>query len=318
MTCLRTLVLTLVLLTPFALHAAEPCSQLSPEDYQTYVQLTDAGKRFAVEKNYAEAINAYQLARKLCDEDAVVTYNQARLTELSGDCLGAIMLYERGLEQLAAASSEAIDAATFDEKLSNARKNCVGTLELACTKELRVVVDGELAACPGELALPAGTHHVKTFDGVELSSEQSFVIEPEKRLRLELDAAPIVDVPPEMELDEPSPALAIAGWSSAGLGLALLATGTALHFVAEADRDEFRDASRLNGVVQDLSQARAAELEAQANDTDTIAAICLGVGGAALAVGVTLLVLDWSSDERAPSTLSLGLSPASVSLSLHF
>jgi hypothetical protein len=88
-------------------------------------------------------------------------------------------------------------------------------------------------------------------------------------------------------------------WLVVGTGVALAGVGVALHFVAEGDRDDLRAALRdpPAGYVDEMTQIEAYDREAEANTLDTLGAVGIAVGGAAIATGVIWLIVGSGGDE---------------------
>lgn len=99
----------------------------------------------------------------------------------------------------------------------------------------------------------------------------------------------------QQEFEDRSQLLSISGWTAVGLGVVLAGAGVALHFVAESDRDNVRIPSETVpeiGAITSVTQVEAKSIEQRADSMDTLGAVGTAVGGAVLATGVTLLVID--------------------------
>lgn len=112
-------------------------------------------------------------------------------------------------------------------------------------------------------------------------------------LEEKLKATPTPAPRPEPEpVQPPAPTsrpLRIPGWVLVGAGAALMATGAALGAVAASKAGELEDASRL-GTLPDYSEYEDVEDSGKGLELGQI--VTLAVGGAALAAGATLLILD--------------------------
>ena len=84
----------------------------------------------------------------------------------------------------------------------------------------------------------------------------------------------------------------LAGWISAGLGVALLGAGAAMGAVASSKSNEVERAHAAGN--KEFSEVADAESTGKSMDTGSV--IGFTVGGAALATGVVLLVLHYTSD----------------------
>ncbi len=81
----------------------------------------------------------------------------------------------------------------------------------------------------------------------------------------------------------------LPGWVLVGVGAALVATGAVLGGLASSKASELGDASRL-GTQPDFSEYEDLQDSGQSLELGQI--VSLAVGGAALATGATLLILD--------------------------
>ena len=112
----------------------------------------------------------------------------------------------------------------------------------------------------------------------------------------------------QQEFRDRSQLLSVSGWSAVGLGVALAGTGVALHFVAESDRDNVRIPSKSIpeiGAITSVTQVEAQSIEQRADSMDTLAAVGAAVGGAVLATGVALLVMDALAEPPVLSTVEV-------------
>lgn len=164
------------------------------------------------------------------------------------------------------------------------------------------------------------------IDGTELPLAP--LVPEEKPNEPEVTVAPLVPQPlpePQKILPEPHPALTVTkpvpsaksywmsytGGSVGVAGLALLATGA--YFGKQANSAESRTHSENTQLAIDRFNREASDNARNAN-------ILFGVGGAALAVGVTMIILDftvWGESEDKPSA-TIGVGPNSGNLTVRF
>lgn len=124
---------------------------------------------------------------------------------------------------------------------------------------------------------------------------------------------------PEPEpLPPPDRTQRLAGWTLL-IGGTLLAAGGggALHLLAESDRDRVREPSQVDdlGTIESITEVEAHELQESANTLDAVALTLVGVGSAAVATGVVLLILDALAVSELEATgLRLDVTPTELGL----
>lgn len=109
-------------------------------------------------------------------------------------------------------------------------------------------------------------------------------------------------------------------WVVFGGGVLLVGGGVVLQFVAEGDRDTVRDAARDdNGVITGITSTEAHELQDSANTQSTVAAVMMGVGGAAMVGGLVWALVGGGGDtETEGSVDQVSVAPAPGGLLLKF
>lgn len=93
----------------------------------------------------------------------------------------------------------------------------------------------------------------------------------------------------------PDYTMMILGWSGVGAGVALLATGTGLMLSTVDDRETLnnpRFSTERGDIVVNLTEREARDLEDSIATKETAAVVTFGLGGAFLAAGTVLLILD--------------------------
>lgn len=114
------------------------------------------------------------------------------------------------------------------------------------------------------------------------------------------------DTEEERLMRNPPTDLSPYGWAAVGTGSTLLLVGVALHVVAALDRSALENPERnAFGDIQSLTEKEAYEREERANTLMPVALASYGVGGALVATGVVLLLLNEGGDAQDPS-LSVG------------
>jgi len=112
----------------------------------------------------------------------------------------------------------------------------------------------------------------------------------------------------QRDFEDRSQLLSLSGWTAVGLGVVLAGAGVALHFVAESDRDNVRTPRETIpeiGAITSVTQLEAKSIEQRADSMDTLGAVGAALGGAVLATGVTLLVLDAVAEPPTLGTVEL-------------
>lgn len=288
------LVLAALYLTPTRAQAADehPCqTKLSGAALQNYNKLESEGVTAFKAKNYSAAIQSFETALALCDQSQSLVFAMGRAYHLSGDCLNASKHYKAAL-LLTGKKMEDIKL-----RLNEANKECSdrpGLLEITCIQPgVMVSVNGAPpVACPHSAELKAGP--VSVF-----ATGQDLVSRTENS-NVEANQTTKVLIP--MLAEDGASGFSIAGWSTAGAGAVTLITGGVLYGMAESLRSEVtdaKDAALENGQPVDaLSREDALAKQDDADTFATAGAICFGIGGAALATGALLLILD---DVQSPS-----------------
>ena len=218
------------------------------------------------------------------------------------------------------------DVDLFVPKLLETRaKATTGTVKLSCDKEITTVnvqapdlssttwpCPSTQQAAPGDYTLTIPGHDVTEVVAVELGETASV------RLGITtIEQDPIIFAPDDD--------LRIGAWTSLGVGSAMLVTGLVMHAIA---LDYFTDVTipgdinytnGVNPVVSGTTEAEARASLDTAQTLDTTAWVVVGVGGAAIATGVILLLLS-DPDETPLPGVSVGASKDNITLSFggHF
>ena len=255
-----------------------------------------------------------------------IHYNLARLYEDAGDDARALHHYEACL----AGDAE-------PKVLSRARvgRDRVRFRSLAHL-QVAVVPDGAMVIVDGEprgrsplppLDLPAGRHVVRVErEGCHPQEREVELVAgtavQELRFTLESLVAPTIEVLGarrrdtaaghivvlDDELEPPRTRAGAWRWVTLGTGVALLAGGTTLYLLGEADFQEVREAPGYGGGGPvDMTARRARSLVEGGQDKQTVGAVLMGVGGAAVATSIVLFVLDATVWDH---SVARGASPA--------
>lgn len=290
--------LALLLGTCLALGAPEPASAASgPSARRQAKGWYKTGRAHMKAKRYAEASEAFETAFGL-DPAPPLLWNLARALELG--------------RKLDAAKKRYVDLLGMDRLKHRLRKQV-----LLRIKALDARMEAEAAAKP---KLPPDDPKITTgpvdpgLGKPETPRDPKTPIEavkpegpPKTALKGPLTG---IDVRKESGADGLS-GMRVAGWATLGTGVALGATAAILHVLAEGKRSEVTDPSGRNalGAVTSVTQARAAQLEDEANTFDSVALGAAIAGGAALITGLVLLLLPDGSEQASVPAVSVGAGP---------
>ncbi len=256
----------------------------------------------------------FELAIKLfleayaVDPDPAIQFNVGRAYEELGRADDAIKAYELCLR-----GSPAPDVA----------RRAKGNLEYLRARggrgRLAVVVDADGAdiAVDGRLLgrspmspleLPPGKHTVRVAAAGRPTVERDIEVVDGTETVLQVSLArgtavvpgagsetdTPVQRPTAFVVDEPKPRIHPAAWATLGSGAALLITGGILAGIAEANRDEVRDAMRKiqNGYIAGITRKDAVLRRDKANQEMTAGVVLMSIGGAALAASIPLFFLN--------------------------
>jgi tetratricopeptide (TPR) repeat protein len=272
--------------------------------------LYEEGVGLFAARDWVAAMERFSAAYAL-DPSPVLLYNLARAAEENGEADGAVAHYRAYLEKFPDAEDRPEverRIRILDAVLRNARRGSLALVEVP--PGARVLINDKPAGETdeeGNWRRDPGTYALK----VE-SDQGSYTTQ------IEVKAGEVTTVSwatPEEDGGE----LAIAGWSTAGTGALIVATG--FLFWAEAhDAADTWNASvdRIAGgdtTPQALARKRQSE-EDVATNGDT-AMVLWTVGGLALATGAGMLIYEAVSEEPAP-TASLVVLPQGIGVSGRF
>ena len=177
------------------------------------------------------------------------------------------------------------------------RKSEVATIDVRSTlPEARVLIDGQSMGAPSEgpFRVEPGSHDVRVVAQGREPHVQHVIVPAGQTVEVAPVLAPFGTgnrVPQTVTTPPPSgrgsSSLDTWGYVTGGIGLALLGTGIAMGVLADQAAD---DANNLSPGQHDR-----AEHDALISDSDTYATVAdvgLIVGGAAVATGITLIVVD--------------------------
>lgn len=191
-------------------------------------------------------------------------------------------------------------------------EQCPGEVILRCSPaEIMVSVDGgEAQACPSaKFELSAGEH---SFEGIAQGRTTTQTAEVRGMSTTYVDLR--VDVSPVFTpvQEEPSPVLAIVGWSTVGTGIVLLGVGVVMDLSIGSDIDAFNTLME-NG---DLQGATSLQSDIASSQKVSAALFISGTGLAALGAGLLLSEL-LNAETPAEVGASMGASPDGASLQLY-
>lgn len=271
---------------------SHPCQNLSDDDRKSYFDLVGKGNASVKEKNFDDAKIFYGQAQDLCPFDPTLSYNLARILHLTEDCQGTLQLYSQALKQVKTGLVKtALTAEKIQSRYDEARELCENTtrMYITCVDEgvMLQIDDLEPQSCPFDKRFKIGTHQlVATLEEHKQYTDNAIELVGGEDTRVRI---------PALQSDAPPPLSAgkIAGWTSVGVGSALVLTGAALHIVAATQRAQISDPDRDdNGFVSSVTRAQAFDLKQTSDDLDTAGVVTLSIGSAALVTGLVLVLLN--------------------------
>lgn len=284
-----------------------PRAQATPPTAQEEAERHDrAGRQAFAEGRYEDCVASYRAAQAAVPSERYA-FNIGKCSERGGRIKDAIDGYEDYLRLL----PQAPDRAAVELQLRVLRETDresrgVRLVRIATQPAADVGVRDAggswrtLGTSPLEVELPVGTHTLRATRAGYVAKESAVVIAEHGQAIIEVlepfpepEPAPEPAPEPVVQTDGPtlpgpqSGDLAAAGWATAGVGLAVLATGVALGALADQRAEE------ANGLLpRDHTRSEHERLAGEADTFATVANVGYAVGGGALAVGVALLIAD--------------------------
>jgi hypothetical protein len=250
--------------------------------------------------------------------------NLGRARFKNGDCAGAVQAFDEAASSPGDATKEEIGE-TLRRYRMQLPEAC-GQLLLSCKGEVEVQVDGgpRSVCSPQPVWVTVGTHEVVAHydDGAVSRSVdvkggfvREVILAPPAKV-VEKVVAPVEPKPVEpkpVEPSEGSSTLAIVGWTSGGVGIAVLGTVVALDVTWTTPRyDRLRD---------NTDAARHPGLKTDFEDAQAINQTLFYTGAGFVALGAAFLLADFFSDEESdPQAISVTplLTPNSVGIGVQF
>ena len=250
--------------------------------------------------SYSHAVNLFLEADRLAPS-APLSFNVARAYGNLGDEAGALRWYRDYLRRDPEAEN-AFDVRVTVAALASALaiKGVQQLTVMSTPAGATVAIDGRpLGVAPWTGELTPGKHRVLLTMRGYTDAERNLVLSAKEPLEVsaELERAPLVETTTASEHTAHGPQLGVLPWVSLGLGAAAL--GGALTFELMRRSAE----SDAHGQTTQLGYKGSLETEQSRQST---ARVLLGVGGAFVAAGGILLVLDSGATPQT-STANAGL-----------
>lgn len=272
--------------------------------------LHDEGMALYEAEDWAAATERFAAAYAL-DPAPALLYNLARAAEESGDADAALGHYRTYLDTFAdAADRPEVERRLriLDAVVRNARRGAIALVELP--PGARVLINEKPAGEPddeGNWRRDPGTYALK------VESEQGSYT-----TQIEVKAGETTTVSWATPGEEDG-TLAIAGWSTAGTGALIIATGFLFWAEAHDAADTWNDsvARIAGGDTTPTAVARKRQAEEDVATHGDRAVVLWSVGGLALATGAGLLIYEAMTEAPAPSA-SLVVLPQGIGVSGRF
>lgn len=308
----------MLLLLAAPAQAADP-----PDDAKTFFA---EGRRLRLAGDCAGAVVQFELARKAFPEGLGSLRNIAECQEEMGQTASARRSWWSLRREAMARNEERYDGWKEDAERAHGRlEAAVPKVVIALegdTTGVAVTLDGRAVKTDllGEpLERDPGVHHLVVRRGERVLHESDVKLRPAQTetVRVRLPAAQAEPIDPTQPIPEPSgvSGLAVGGWIGVGLGAAsFIGAGIAAGVRQGALSDlETQCPTYDTGVCAAGSDADAI---ASTQDRGTAAATAtnalLIVGGVTAAVGVSLLVVDLTSEDEPPDEVGLVVGPTGL------
>lgn len=278
-----------------------------------------AGRALFKKGKYREAADRFQAAYNL-DPAPILLYNLARAYEEVPDPERAISFYESYLQRV----PDAEDRKDVEYRIGLMRKTIAAarraTVRLTgLPPNARALVDGvESKLEDGAIRVEPGKRVIRVDGGPDGPWTRDLDLAKGQVLEVAYGSQPAPPPPPPTEDDG---TLGTVGWISLGTGAGLIGLGAVFYGQALGAADDWtaaRDQIRSGQALSDDELTALARTKLQAADdvesNGTAAYVLWGLGGAALIVGGTLLVLDIQSGDSEGVEASLVPLPGGLGL----
>lgn len=310
--------------------AAEPAAESAPA---ADAKLSQAKARYeqGVEAyasgRFKDAVDLFLDADRM-SPSAPLSFNIARAYEKLGDDSGALRWYRDYLRRAPTASNAKAVGELVQRFEGRLAKKGVQQLTVLSTPTGATVAIDEtpVGVTPWTGDLTPGKHKVGlTLRGyVDTASEVEVALERAQDLSLELPPAPATpDAPPPVASPTPEPALAPAPvvasseapaeakpkglgvwpWVTLGAGGVALGAGLVFELLRSSSEQAAEEATTQIEYKEELDNMESRR---------TTARVLVGVGGALVIVGGTLLVFDYSAKKKRRTALRWSVSPERV------
>lgn len=292
-------------------------------DAQRAQQLFDEALALSDQGQWATACPKFR-ASLAADAGVGTLLNVASCSAREGHVVDALREYRRARE-LNKTTKDDVRRAKVEAQVGDAMTELskkIGTLEISvepATAKPRVMLDGVLLSNPrAPIELQVGAHALAVEAAGFRTFRRPIAIVGGQTITaaVSLEAIPVPSKPVERRDD----ALSNAGWVTALVGVGGLATGSVLVALAadraSAVRDECGpDVAPPNCPLGDRAVANEISDEGQVFATGSY--VAFGLGGAAVAAGIGMLIADATMPDERPVAVSFGASPEWIGVRLE-
>ena len=284
---------------------------VSDADQKEALRLYDEGNKTVGERSYAGALKLYKQALTHWDHPAI-RFNMA-------ECFihldQPVLAYEN-IQKALKWGADPLEASSYDRALTN-RKLLEGQIAYLVVESSEsgaaVTLDGEpLMSAPGKVrkVIRPGRHQVVAKKEGRLTQTEDLKLLPGETTTVKVRLIEIGSIPLVRRWSAWKP------WAVVGAGAVVALGGVGLQFRARSNMNKYdsyiedmcSEGCTLGAIPNDLIDARdTAELQ------DVISISMMAVGGAAVAAGVVLVVLNQPiRDESGPRPGQVALTPTLV------
>ena len=296
----RPVALVFALMMTFVFASSAVADQPSTAEALQYIR---AGNDAFDAGEYEEAYENYMAAHDILPEQAI-RYRLGQSAMNLGWARLAVYHFERFLEE----SEDAERLARVEEWLPELRENMPGILTVTAEPEGALVVlvteEGEtnLGRAPGEFEVGPGTVRLRArMPGFEAAGWERDVT-PDERMEWNPRLAP--SEPVAVEPPAERSALAMAGYASAGVGVAALAAGGVFTVLQMQATNQVNTYDKQG---DGASPAELQELKDSAMGYYRLGTASFIAGGVLTAAGVGLIVFDRMQGDQDRLTLRMGV-----------